>query len=89
MPDPAKGVADMARVVCSRGTVAAYAWDMRGGGFPYEALHAEMRGMGLAVPSPPSAEASRLDVMRELWTGAGLEAVDTREIPVTDVRRLR
>src|SRR5262249_2087980 len=32
--DPAKGVGEMARVVRRGGTVAAYAWDMLGGGFP-------------------------------------------------------
>jgi SAM-dependent methyltransferase len=82
VPDPARGVAEMARVVCPGGIVAAYAWDMDGGGFPYEALHAEMRDLGAAVPAPPSPGASRLDAMRELWTGAGLEAVETREIAV-------
>jgi SAM-dependent methyltransferase len=82
VPDPAKGVAEMVRVVCPRGAVTAYAWDMVGGGFPYAALQAEMRGMGVAVPSAPSPGASRIDTMRELWTGAGLEAVATREITV-------
>ena len=62
--------------------MAAYAWDMVGGGFPYEALHAEMRGMGVAVPQPPSIEASRIDAMADLWTGAGLEEVQTRELVV-------
>ena len=70
----------MTRVVCPGGTVAAYAWDMVGGGFPYEALQVEMRAMGVTVPSAPSPDASRLDVLQSLWTGAGLEAVDTREI---------
>lgn len=82
VPDPAKGVAEMARVVCPGGTVAAYAWDMFGGGFPYDALQAEMREMGVAVPAPPSPDASRIDAMRDLWTGAGLEAVETMEITV-------
>lgn len=82
VPDPARGVAEMARVVCPGGTVSAYAWDMVGGGFPYEALHEEMRGLGVAVPTPPSPDASRIEVMRELWTGAGLERVETREITV-------
>ncbi len=84
VPDPAKGVAEMARVVCPGGSVAAYAWDMEGGGFPYEALRVEMRGLGVAVPEPPSPEASRIDVMRDLWDGAGLDSVETREV---DVRR--
>jgi SAM-dependent methyltransferase len=82
VPDPAQGVAEMVRVVCPGGTVAAYAWDLLGGGHPYEVLQAEMRRMGIAVPVPPSSEASRIDTMRDLWTGAGLDAVETREITV-------
>jgi SAM-dependent methyltransferase len=82
VPDPARGVAEMARVVCPGGIVTAYAWDMVGGGFPYEALQAEMRGLGVAVPVPPSPDASRIDAMRDLWTGAGLVRVETREITV-------
>jgi SAM-dependent methyltransferase len=82
VPDPAKGVAEMARAVCPGGIVAAYAWDMLAGGFPYDALREEMRALGVAVPVPPSPDASRTDNMRGLWAGAGLDAVDTREITV-------
>jgi SAM-dependent methyltransferase len=82
VPDPAKGVAEMARVVCPGGIVTAYAWDMFGGGFPYEALQMEMRRLGVAVPVPPSPGASRIDAMWDLWAGAGLDAVETREITV-------
>jgi SAM-dependent methyltransferase len=82
VPDPAKGVAEMARVVCPGGTVAAYAWDMLGSGFPYEVLLVEMRELGVIVPAPPSSGASRIDAMRDLWTAAGLDAVETREIIV-------
>ena len=72
----------MARVVCPGGLVTAYSWDMLGGGFPYAALQEEMRGMGIAVPMPPSPEASRMDALRGLWAGAGLDGVETREIAV-------
>lgn len=82
VPDPAQGVAEMARVVRAGGAVTAYAWDMPGGGFPYDALQAEMRALGTPVPQPPSPEASGIDALRELWTGAGLDAVETREINV-------
>ncbi|MDX6557955.1 MAG: hypothetical protein QOF72_1004 [Blastocatellia bacterium] len=82
VPDPAGGVAEMARVVCPGGAVTAYAWDMEGGGFPYEALHVEMRALGVAVPVPPSADASRIEAMRDLWSGAGLDVVERREITV-------
>jgi SAM-dependent methyltransferase len=82
VPEPARGVAEMARVVAPGGIVAAYAWDMDGGGFPYDALWVEMRGMGITVPQPPSPDASRIEALRGLWTGAGLEPVETREIIV-------
>ncbi len=82
VPDPATGVGEMARVVCPGGMVTAYAWDMPGGGFPYHALHDEMRAVGIDVPVPPSRDASRIDAMRSAWTGAGLVGVDTREIAV-------
>lgn len=82
VPDPAKGVAEMARVVAPGGTVAAYAWDILGGGIPTEPILGELRAMGMTPPSPPSVGASRLDAMRSLWTGAGLDAVETREITV-------
>jgi hypothetical protein len=72
----------MARVVGKGGIVTAYAWDMFGGGFPYDGLHVEMRGMGVAIPVPPSPGASRIDTLRELWAGAGLEDIDTRKIAV-------
>ena len=82
VPDPAKGLAEMVRVVSSSGIVAAYAWDIHGGGFPLEPLTAEMQAMGLPPLRPPSVDASRMEAMRGLWTEAGLEAVETTMITV-------
>jgi SAM-dependent methyltransferase len=82
VPDPYKGVAEMTRVVRPGGMIAAYAWDMFGGGFPLEPIRIEMRGMGITPVNPPSVDACRIAVMRELWTAAGLEAVETQEISV-------
>jgi SAM-dependent methyltransferase len=82
VPDPSKGVAEMARVVCPGGTVAAYAWDLLGGGFPNEPIQAELRAIGVAHLRPPSADASRMEALRGLWKGAGIEAIETREISV-------
>jgi hypothetical protein len=55
---------------------------MLGGGFPLDAMQVEMRALGVTPPLPPSVGASRIDAMWDLWTGAGLEVVETREIIV-------
>ncbi|WP_119269353.1 class I SAM-dependent methyltransferase [Taklimakanibacter deserti] len=82
VPEPAKAVAEMLRVVRPGGIVAAYMWDMPGGGFPLEPLLIEMRAMEITAPRPPQREASRMEAMLDLWNGAGLENVETREITV-------
>jgi SAM-dependent methyltransferase len=83
VPDPAKGVAEMVRVVRPGGIVAAYAWDNLGGGFPFAPIQEEMRAMGFNPPQPPSVGASRAEAMRELWAAAGLQAIETREIAIS------
>jgi SAM-dependent methyltransferase len=82
VPDPAKGVAEMARVVVPGGIVSAYAWDMPGGGFPYAMLMEELKAMGREAPKTPFPEASRLETLRDLWAGAGLESILTRVFQV-------
>ena len=82
VPDPAKGVAELARVTRPGGEVATYAWDILGGGFPMEPVQAVLREMGEKLVLPPRAEASRMQALRDLWNGAALEAVETREIAV-------
>jgi len=80
VPEPAKGVAEMARVVRPGGTVAAYAWDMDGGGFPFAPIQAEFRAMGFTPALPPSPDASRIDALRALWAAAGIGTIETLEI---------
>lgn len=82
LPDPDKGVAEMVRTVKPGGTVAAYAWDMTGGGFPFESIREEVRALGFQPPAPPSAPVSRIDALRGAWQRAGLQAIETREITV-------
>lgn len=82
VPDPAKGVAEMVRVVRPGGSVSAYAWDILGGGFPFATMQQEMAALGSKPIWPPSIAAANLDALHALWTGAGLVQVDTREITV-------
>ena len=80
VPDPARGVAELRRIVRAGGTVAAYAWDIDGGGFPYEDVHAAMRGVGAEPILPQRSDVARLDELDRLWTQSGLVEVETREI---------
>ena len=82
VPDPAKGINEMVRVVGPGGVVATYVWDMVNGGFPLDPILGEMRAMGLSPPQPPQVGACVPDALRDLWEGVGLRAVETREITV-------
>lgn len=82
VPEPARGVAEMARVVRPGGLVATYAWDFTGGGFPWALVQEEVRAAGLTHPLPPSVGVEQLDSLRDLWSGAGLRDIETRQITV-------
>ena len=82
VPEPARGVAEMARAVRPGGGVCAYAWDVLGGGFPYVALHDEMARTGQQPPMPPRPEAARIDWLSQAWIDAGLVDVETHVIEV-------
>ncbi len=45
-------------------------------------LQDELTSLGVAVPTPPSPQASDMDVLAQLWAGAGLRDIATRGITV-------
>jgi hypothetical protein len=72
----------MVRVVRPGGLVAAYAWNVLDGGFPFDPIWEETRAAGLTPLLPPNPCAGGVDALRDLWTGVGLQAVQTRQIVV-------
>ncbi len=82
VPEPAVGVAQMCRAVRSGGVVAAYHWDILGGGFPLADIGAEMRQLGIPPRLPPSVAASTVEASAALWHAAGLDGVRTCQITV-------
>jgi SAM-dependent methyltransferase len=82
VPEPAVGVAEMCRAVRSGGVVAAYHWDVLGGGFPLADIAAEMLELGVPPRAPPSVDASTIDVSTALWQEAGLHQLRTCKITV-------
>ena len=83
LPDPVLGMAEMKRVVKSEGTLAAYVWDIPGGGLPHEWLHQEFRKRGIDYPLPPSSDVSRMDELEKLWTETGLQSVECKQFRAT------
>ena len=71
IPDPAKAVAEMARVVRPGGIVATYMWDIPDGGVPLAPIGRAFKAMGKEY-SRTSDTASRREAMQTLWQGAGL-----------------
>ncbi len=90
IPDPAGGVAEMARVVRPGGLAAAYVWDVVNGGGPSEDIIIQLKDMGFTPPRAPKAEASTPEGLHALWTRAGFRPYrSARSSHATNVRRLR
>ena len=82
LPNPARAVAEMARVVRPGGWIATYMWDIAGGGVPVHPLYEALKSIGATPGIQPNPEASRREALQEFWEKAGLQAVETRVIRI-------
>ena len=83
VPDPLQGVREMVRVVKDGGMVAAYQWDLEGGGLPLQPILDAVHAEGYKSQPPPSAWAASMKASCDLWRGAGLVDVQTRQFDVS------
>jgi ubiquinone/menaquinone biosynthesis C-methylase UbiE len=78
VPDPAKAVAEMARVVRPGGIVATYMWDPNG--VPVQPMRDALTAIG--APPTTSLGHGRLDALQKFWRVAGLQSVESRVIRI-------
>src|SRR5262245_11380772 len=82
VPEQPRALAEMRRVACAGGTVAAYVWDFAEELSPSGPLRRAMRRFGAQVPPIPGTVESRPERLRALFQDAGLGRIETRTIDV-------
>jgi SAM-dependent methyltransferase len=82
VPDPAKAVAEMKRVVRSGGMLGTYMWDVLGNGNTQRPLREAVEAMGVAIPLLPGYPNSTLERLNGFFAAAGLGDVVTRRIEI-------
>jgi len=87
VPDAAKAVAEMKRVVKPGGTLGTYMWDFFGNGSPMQPLREAVEANGVEVPPTLGHANSRLDTLQQLFAAAGLDQVATRVIEIENAYR--
>nr|WP_064571090.1 methyltransferase domain-containing protein [Gordonia sp. LAM0048] len=83
MPDPVSGLAEMGRVTRTGGWVGATVWDLAGSREPMAAVWAVLRELDPAMHDERGLPGGREEQLAEFFTVAGLDDVETTEIPVT------
>jgi SAM-dependent methyltransferase len=82
LTEPLQAAQEMTRVVKPGGPVAAYMWDIPGGGLPVNPIYVGLRALGHGDLRPAGASHSNRDTMHKIWSEAGLTAIDTAVIRI-------
>lgn len=82
IPDPAKAVTELKRVVRPGGMIATYVWDFVSGGSTLQPLRQAIEAIGVAIPPTPGQENSTRDKLDEFFQAAALDDVATRLIEI-------
>jgi ubiquinone/menaquinone biosynthesis C-methylase UbiE len=83
IPDRARAIAEMRRVVRDGGIVAGYVWDFAAERSPSAHMRVGLRQIGIEPPVVPGTAASSLDALDELFEQASFDDIETRTIDVT------
>lgn len=84
IPDRAKAVAEMRRVVRPGGTVAAYVWDFAGGSGINQHLNAAIQELqGPDTKGARNADSTTQEKLKGLFESVGLNDVETRPIEIS------
>lgn len=87
IPNRAKAVAEMSRVVRPGGTVAAYVWDFAGrrniSQHLWDAIPAVIPDAGMATQTALQADSTRSEALVDLFRSAGLAQIGTTKLEAT------
>jgi ubiquinone/menaquinone biosynthesis C-methylase UbiE len=82
IPDPAKAMKEVARVLKPGGIAGAYIWNFAGDGFVQQPLRIAIAAMNVALPPNPGEDKATIDAMRRFFETAGFERIESRTIEI-------
>jgi ubiquinone/menaquinone biosynthesis C-methylase UbiE len=82
IPDPAKALAEIKRVVKPGGMIATYVWDFTNGGSPQQPLREAIEATGVTVVHMQGHENSKREALDSIFAAASLDGAATRMIEI-------